>query len=176
MKKIIFLLAALNFGTGYAQNQVPFFEQIAFDFYRTKIIDTASTKKRINIYPYASQFHPNFQVFSNPTCLGIAWKNNNQFEELESYKEGQLHIDSDRYELDLSDLNKKKFKIRRNKTSKLPIVFITPPHKERNGSEDIFVNVYENHPDQTVIYSFKFSVDGQIIDWCRTVNDIVRIK
>ena len=120
MKKAILLTFLLNCGIGISQTEFPFYEQIAFDFYQSTIIDSFPSKKKIKVYPYVMDFHPPRTGFYNPICLGISWKSKTQFKELESYLETQLNIDSDRFELDFSNLDKKKFKIKRNGNGTYP--------------------------------------------------------
>ncbi|EAQ41251.1 hypothetical protein [Polaribacter sp. MED152] len=182
MKKKILLIFLLNFGFGFgigigiAQTEFPFYEQIAFDFYQSKIINSFPTKRKVKVYPYVIDFHPTGNVFSNPTCLGIVWKSNEQFKEIESYVESQHKIDSDRFELDFSNLNKKKFRIKKRGKGSHPRLYITPPNIEKNENERIFVNIYETYESKYVIYHFEFNDKGNIINWCREMNEIIRIN
>jgi hypothetical protein len=175
LKKNILLIFLLNFGIGNAQTEFPFYEQIAFDFYQSKIIDSFPTKKKVKVYPYVIDFHPSGNVFSNPTCLGVVWKSNEQFKEMESYVESQHQIDSDRFELDFSNLDKKKFKVKKRGKGSDPRLYITPPNIEKNGNERIFVNIYETYESKYVTYYFEFNDKGNIINWCREMNEIIRI-
>ncbi|WP_299549950.1 hypothetical protein [Seonamhaeicola sp.] len=176
LKKVILLTFLINCTIGVSQTKYPFYEQIAFDFYKATIIDSFPSKKKIKVYPYVTDFHLSGYVFSNPRCLGITWKSNKQFKEIEDYVENQWHIDSDKFELDFSNLDKKKFKIKRSGKGNYPRLFITAPNKEINGtSARIFVNIHENYEYQNIIYHLEFNENGQIKNWCRTVNEIVRI-
>ena len=86
MKKHLLLIFLLTCGIGVAQTEFPFYEQIAFDFYQSKIIDSFPTKKKVKVYPYVIDFHPSGNSFSYPNCLGITWKGRGQFEKIESYE------------------------------------------------------------------------------------------
>lgn len=119
-------------------------------------------------------FHPSGYVFSNPGCLGINWKSNNQFKEIDSYVDTQLDIDSDRFELDFSNLDKKKFKVKKRREGSYPRLHITVPHKEINGTERIFVNIHETHQEIYFTYHLEFNDKGEIIDWCKEMNEIIR--
>ncbi|MEO5788082.1 hypothetical protein [Gelidibacter sp.] len=174
MKKVILLILMLNCGIGFAQKDFPFFEQIAFDFYRTKLLDSFPIQKKIKVFPYVNQFHTS--GISNPICLGIDWKNNNQFQELDSYTKSQYNIDSNRYELDFRDLDKRKFKIKRNGNGNFPKLYISPPNTEGIGTDKIYVDINEAHKNKTVIYHFEFNKKGEIKDWCKEVNEIIRIE
>ncbi|APZ47398.1 hypothetical protein BW723_15915 [Polaribacter reichenbachii] len=174
MKKAILLTFLLNCGIGISQTEFPFYEQIAFDFYQSTIIDSFPSKKKIKVYPYVMDFHPPRTGFYNPICLGISWKSKTQFKELESYLETQLNIDSDRFELDFSNLDKKKFKIKRNGNGTYPKLQITAPHKEINGTERIFVNIHITNKYLYETYHIEFNDKGKIINWCRTYDEVIR--
>ena len=164
----------LNCGIGFAQKDFPFFEQIAFDFYRTKLVDSFPVKNKIKIFPYVTQFQTS--GISNPTCLGIIWKSNDQFQKVDSYAKNQYNIDSNRYELDFRNLDKRKFKIKRNGKGNFPKLYISAPNTEINGTNKIFVDINETYKNKTVIYHLEFNKNGEIMNWCREVNEIIRIE
>ena len=112
--------------------------------------------------------------FSYPNCLGITWKGSGQFEKIESYVESQNTIDSNRFELDFTGLNKKKFRIKKRGKGNYPRLHITAPYKERNGNERIFVNIHETHENIDVTYHMEFNLKGEIIDWCKEMDEIIR--
>ena len=174
LKKYILLIFLLNFGIGIAQTEFPFYEQIAFDFYQSKLIDSFPTKKKVKVYPYVMDFHPSRGNFYRPNCLGIDWKKSNPFKEIKEYVESQLQIDSDRFELDFSNLDKKKFKVKKRGKGNYPRLHITAPHKEIDGTERIFVNIHETHEYLYVTYHLEFNDKGELIDWCRTYDEVIR--
>jgi hypothetical protein len=47
MKKIVIIILALSFNFGFGQVEIPFFEQIAFDFYQDSLLTKFPVKKRI---------------------------------------------------------------------------------------------------------------------------------
>ena len=145
MKKALLLIFLLNCGIGISQTEFPFYEQIAFDFYQSKLIDSFPTKKKVKVYPYVMDFHPSRGNFYRPNCLGIDWKKSNPFKEIKEYVESQLNIDSDRFELDFSNVDKKKFKVKKRGKGTYPRMHITAPHKEIDGNGRIFVNIHETH-------------------------------
>ena len=63
----MFLILILQFGIGIAQNKVPFFEQIAFDFYRTEILNKHPVEKKIRVYKELQPYKEN--LFWYPRCL-----------------------------------------------------------------------------------------------------------
>jgi hypothetical protein len=174
LKNNIFLILLLFYGIGIAQTEFPFYEQIAFDFYQSKLIDSFPTKKKMKVYPYVVNFHPSGNAFSYPNCLGITWKSGEQFERIETYEKSQYNIESERFELDFTKLNKKKFKIKKRGKGNYPRLHITAPHKEKNGTERIFVNIHETHKYIYITYHFEFNQEGKIINWCKEMNEIIR--
>ena len=149
--------------------------KLRLTFFQSKLIDSFPTKKKVKVYPYVFNFQPDYFVFSNPNCLGIKWKSNEQFHPLESYVESQRRIDSQRFELDFSDLDEKKFKIKKRRKGNYPRLHITAPHKEKNGTDQIFVNIHETHENIHVTYHIEFNNKGEIIDWCKKIDEIIRI-
>ena len=175
MREAILLIFLLKYGTGISQTEFPFYEQIAFDFYQSKLIDSFPTKNKVKVYPYVFDFQPDYLVFSNPNCLGFKWENNEQFQPFESYVESQTKIDSERFELDFSNLDKKKFRIKKRGKGNYPRLYITAPHKEKNETEQVYVNIHETHKNIHVTYHIEFNEKGEIINWCRALNEIIRI-
>lgn len=173
-KKAILLTFLFNCAIGFSQTEFPFYEQIAFDFYQSTIIDSFPQKKKVKVYPYVMNFHSSRNEFYNPLCLGISWKSKSEFKELESYAETQLKIDSDRFELDFSNLDKKKFKIKRRGEGSYPRLRITQPYIEINGTERIFVNIHITNEYLYETYHIEFNDKGKIIDWCRTYDEVIR--
>lgn len=93
---------------------------------------------------------------------------------MESYVDSQHQIDSDRFELDFSNLDKKKFKIKKRGKGSDPRLYITPPNIEKNGTDRIFLNIYETYENKYVTYYFEFNDKGNIINWCCEMNEIIR--
>jgi len=158
---------------GFTQTNTSFYEQVAFDLYRTEIIDSFPVKKRIKVYKYS--FQPTLFYFFTPSCLtNIVWKSNDQFQPIKEYTESQWNIDSNRFELDFSNLDKKQFKIKKIGRGSYPKLFISPPYKENKNDERIFVNIYEKHSERKeVIYHIEFNKSGEIINWCQSVSESI---
>lgn len=162
---------------GFAQKNMPFYEQIAFDHYSTTIIDSFPVKKRIKVYMYAFDFQPILFYFYTPRCLtDIVWKSNSQFQPFKKYVERQWNIDSNLFKLDFSNLNKKQFKIKKNGKGTYPKLFISPPYKEKENDDRIFVNIYEKHNKRKeVIYHLELNQFGIIKNWCQSVSETIII-
>jgi len=50
LKRTILLVLILISGIGIAQSKIPFYEQIAFDFYHNEILTKDSIQSRIRVY------------------------------------------------------------------------------------------------------------------------------
>lgn len=173
MKRTIVILFLLINGFANSQENIPFYEQIAFDKYRSEIIDSFPVKKRVKVYRYASEFHPILFWFYTPRCLSnIVWKSNNQFQPIEEYLDTQWSLNSKLFELNLNGLDKKQFKIKKLGKGNYPKLFISPPYRENGNDERIFINLYEKHSKKKeVIYHLEFHRSGKIKDWCRSVSE-----
>lgn len=154
-------------GKAFSQTDKLYYEQKAFDLYQNEILDSFPVNKKIKIYQHAFDFHPKAFRFSIPNCLeNIVWKNNEQFEEMTTYKERKIDFDSS---LDFSKINKKQFKIKINGKGNFPKLLISSPHIEKGNNKRIFINLYEKHSERKeYIYHIEFNINGKIINWCRS--------
>ena len=141
-------------GLGYAQTDKPDFAQIAFDFYQTEIQLKYPVKKRINVWKELRT--ATSDPFWHPRCLE-GYKLNG----IDSLNEKI----SDRTNLDLSNLDKSKFKIKPNGKGNTPIVFINKPFTIKGLN--IFVNITELKKDRVNIYHVEIDKNGRILDWCK---------
>jgi hypothetical protein len=81
-------------------------------------------------------------------------------------KYGQNYIESEKFELNFSDLNKRQFKIRNRKLGKYPRLFITYPRvMERTR---IFINIVEVYESKGNAFHIEMDLEGNIIDWCKS--------
>ncbi|MEM6803034.1 MAG: hypothetical protein AAF696_16635 [Bacteroidota bacterium] len=172
MKHILTALITLTCIVGFAQTDEPFYEQKAFDLYKTDILRAFPVKKRIIMYKDEGDFHPEIYWLYTPDCLSnIVWKSNDQFVPMEAYIKEQRRYDSRLRELDVSHLNKRQFKLKEFKKGGYPKLFISPPHLEQGNEERVFVNIYEKHSErETIIYHIEFNRMGEMVDWCRSIS------
>ncbi|MET1259888.1 hypothetical protein ABV409_11110 [Flagellimonas sp. DF-77] len=174
MKKGILILVVWILGTifGLAQTELPFFEQIAFDFYGQEILKNHPVKKRISVYRFYSDFQkggtyiPNGKCFEKPIF-------ENQTIEVDKTTYEQDNIDSGKFELDFSQLDKKQFKIRRNGRGSYPKLFMSYPLASKKEPNRFFVNVSESYDRLVIIYHLEINKTGKVVDWCKSQHETI---
>ncbi|MEE9363423.1 MAG: hypothetical protein V3U92_12570 [Cellulophaga sp.] len=168
MKNTLLLSFLLLGGILVAQTKTPFYEQLAFDLYKTKILEAHPVPKKITIYENAFGFHPTLFWNTPPSCFpNVTAKRGVKFKEISAYAKKHWENDSDYFELDFSNLNKKQFKIKKKRKGKFPKLFISLPFIEQKKSRRIFVTIYEKYENKEVLYHIEFTKNGDIVDWCR---------
>ncbi|NDV43056.1 hypothetical protein [Flagellimonas sediminis] len=176
MKKPLQILTLWIFGVGigWAQTEFPFFEQNAFDFYAKEILKVNPVKKRISVYRYYFEFQDSTRHFVEGECLeNPIFKN--QLKKVDEAEYKQLHIDSDKFELDLSKIDKKQFRIRRNGRGNFPKLFISYPMVSTKDPTRFFVNIYESYERQGNNYHIELNDKGKVIDWCHSRHVTITI-
>lgn len=165
MRRVLIILFFLISEFAYTQLETPFFEQIALDLYRSEIIDSFPVKKRIRVFPSFLDFQSTEFSFSTPNCFDkVAWTNPDHIQPIKK----KHSIDSNSNELDLTGLNKKQFKIKKNGKGSYPKLFISAPHEDVKNPNRILVNIYEKHSKRkTVIYHLLLDKKGGLKEWCR---------
>lgn len=150
---------------GWAQSEFPFFEQAAFDFYQSEILKLYPSEKKVTVYRYYMDFQDSNMYFSEGECL----KNpvfKKDVSKLDRKKYGQDDIESSKFELDPSNINKKQFRIRRNNGGRFPKLYLSYPRVAENNR--FFINVYELTEMQGNIYHLELDINGKVIDWCKS--------
>lgn len=150
---IILLVSNLNC---IAQSNEPFWEQIAFDFYRTEILQKSPIKKRIKISKELNSIY-----YLNADCLKNIIINEKEINLVKSkYFEN--------FELDLEKIDKKQFRIVKkiDKLSNSEVFIEVSEAYEFN--ERIFVVINEFVASRGKKYTFEFDKNGNIIDWCKS--------
>ncbi|MCX2745629.1 hypothetical protein OO013_17235 [Mangrovivirga sp. M17] len=170
MKKLLAIVFITINMIGFAQSDSIFYEQLAFDFYRTKIIKSFQTKKRIKVYKYFHEFQSSNIHFSIGDCLSNSDNNKkDRFHPLKDYRDSQLNYKSNRFKLDLSNLDKQTFKIKKSGRGSYPKLFISAPHIKYKNFSRVYVNIYERHSKyKTIIYHIEFDEFGNIMNWCKS--------
>lgn len=170
----ILTLWILGIGIGFSQTELPFFEQNAFDFYGKEILKANPVKKRISIYRY----YMDFQKAGNYLPSGECFKKpifENQVAEVDEDVYGQNNIDSEKFEMDLSKLDKKQFKIRKNGRGSYPKLFLSYPMVSKKEPNRFFVNISETYDRLVNIYHIEMDENGEVIDWCKSYHETIII-
>ena len=139
-----------------AQNEVPFYEQRAFDFYRNSILSQKPINKKVTVYaelePYAATENP----YWYPRCL-------------ESFKlsenDSLRNNISNQRKLNLAELKDKRFRVKKYGKGSYPKLYVSQSFSINDNQ--IFVNVNEIHKWNGNIYHIEFDSNGKVINWCK---------
>ena len=171
MKKALLLIFLLNCGIGISQNKFPVFEQIAFEYYSKEILKKHPVKKRITLNRYYSNYQQGGTYIPDKNCF----KNNLEVKnliEIDKDKYRQNNNESDKFEFDLSKIDKKKFKIRKKEKNRYPKLFFSYPLVSKKNPNRIFVNVLELYDLKVNAYHIEINLKGEVVDWCHTLHEI----
>ncbi|MDT8415968.1 MAG: hypothetical protein RQ735_11420 [Flavobacteriaceae bacterium] len=112
MKKIAIIIFTVSFNFGFGQVEIPFFEQIAFDFYKDSLLTKFPVKKRIKIPKYTTDFHVSSYKFQVNECLtGELLTEGKELEIFGIYALEQMDFDSPTHVMNYENLDKKQFRI-----------------------------------------------------------------
>lgn len=145
----------VSMGSCRAQSDIPFHEQIAFDFYCSEIIGDSQFKERLRV---STDFNSLFYISAE--CLKDKIYNEKKIEVYQNSKYYQG------YSIDLKKLNKTQFKkvkrINKDSSSK-NYVAVSSAYTLNNR---IFVQIEELIEKNERTFTFEFDEKGNIIDWC----------
>ncbi len=156
LKKAIFLFLILKCGIGLSQNKVPFFEQIAFDFYRTEILVQNPVKKKIKVYSKIRPSKLTEDLYWYPRCL-------KKFK-TEEYDNSKHNV-SNKSELNLNNINKTKFKIKKYGKGTYPKLYVSQSLLFSHNR--ILVRIEERYKWEGNYYYIELDSDGKVTDWCK---------
>ena len=170
---IISFLLFIGLNKSFSQNELPFFEQKAFDFYSNEILKQFPVKKKIFINTYFADFQDTeYQHFVKPECLLTSTELDSLIKiGLDIYN--QFDFDSDKNELDLEKINRNQFRIKKNKTKNYPRLRISSPHVYNSN---YFVNIHLINEFSDTIYHLEFDNNGNVMDWCWHTFPKMRIE
>ena len=176
--KVVITIIVVLLSTNINCQETPFFEQIALQFYDSIIQKKHPIDKKIVLNKYTLDLHRTERKFIPPNC---SWHTNisdeYKAEPLKSYYSLITNIDSDKFELDISNIKKKRYRIRKNGKGRCPKLFISLPHKYDDNSEILYINIEEKHSEQlTVIYHLQLALNGEVINWCRNEQQYIIVK
>ncbi len=177
--KILFAVI-VGITNGIAQNEMPFYEQIAFEFYQTEIltknpIDKKLTlfselKPSINLDMVKFSFTHNNGIVENPFWYPKCNDDfNNEFNKTykNKYWSNLKNNLSNKNNLDLSKLDQNQFSIKKYGKGKFPRLYIDQSISILDSKLTI-VNVNLIKRDSGTIYHIQIDKNGKVTDWCKT--------
>jgi|GEM_PF-1993750 len=174
MKKVAITFVILGFNLGFSQVELPFFEQIAFDFYKDTIVEKYPPEKKIRIAKYAVDLHPHYYRFQVDECLtGEFLDEKTNLQILSTYAEKEADFDFYTQLMNYDGINKKQFRIKNSKTESYPYLRISMPYHEKHEIDRYIVNIVEHHKKWSVEYFLLIDKNGNVINWCRDKDIII---
>lgn len=165
MQKTYLLLVLFSIYSSFctAQSDEPFYEQIAFEFYCSEILEKSDIDVRLKI-----NGNLNYVNYINADCLRVKIINEKNFTFKPKNKFDTLF-------LELKNLNKKKFKIVKKintNTNKENYLLVSRSLEFENR---IFVIINEMVNVNGRGFTFEFDSAGNIIDWCQSSKSVFLI-
>ena len=176
MKKLILILLILNYSFAFGQAEIPFFEQIAFDFYKDSLLTKFPVNKRIKIPKYTSDFDIEDYRFQVSSCLtGQTLTDGKELEIFQEYIKERMDFDSPTHYMNYENINKKQFKIKNSRSDNYPNLKISEPFHEKNDFEHFYIIISENYLRKNIRYYLLTDKMGKIKKWCRNESEFVII-
>ena len=141
---------------GYSQTKKPFYEQIAFDYFRTEILVKKPENKKIRIYEKLLTFSEEKKRYLwTPNCL----------KKFEINKKAELKINlSGKTKLNLVNLNNKIFKIKKNGKGAYPKLYVAESISNKPNQIIVSIHILYKFSDHN--YRIEMNKEGEIINWC----------
>ncbi len=163
--------------TVFGQLEIPFFEQIAFDFYKDSILSIYPLERKIKVFRYTIDSHPTEHKFVVQNCLtGRTLAEGEELQLFSTYLLQQNDWDAPNFELKYSTLDKSLFKIKNRAVQGHPKLLISAPHFEKDKVEVVYLNIIEDHKNFDTVYHLKINIEGEVLNWCRTETETIIIK
>ena len=176
MKKIAIIILTLSFNLGFGQVEIPFFEQIAFDFYKDSLLTKFPVEKRIKVPKYTTDFHFTSYKFQVNECLtGKLLTEGKELEIFGIYALEQMDFDSPTHVMNYDNSDKKQFRIKKSKSSSSMNLRISQPYHKKNDFENFYVIVAENYKRKSTTYYLLIDKNGNVNNWCRKESELVII-
>lgn len=156
----------------FSQSEYPFYEQLAFNFYNDTILDIHPVERKIIVFK-SLNYDSGQEIYYVPSdCLKTNLPNYGQNIEKLEYSKYWRRFEDMKLDLDLTNIDKKKFKIRKFNRGNFPNLFVHYPKVYENR---IFVIVHENYQNSGKYYTIELNKAGEIIDWCQTKCETVTL-
>ena len=176
MKKIAILILTLSFNLGFGQVEIPFFQQIAFDFYKDSLLTKFPVEKRIKIPKYTTDFHFSSYKFQVSECLtGELLTEGKELEIFGIYALEQMDFDSPTHIMNYDNLDKKQFRVKKSKSSSGMNLRISQPYHKKDDFENFYVILSENYKRKSTTYYLLIDKDGNVNNWCRKESELIII-
>lgn len=163
MKKLCSIILIICSSFCIAQSDEPFYEQIALEFYSTKILEKSDINVRLKIN--GDLYYP---IYINANCLINKIINEKNFSVI-------IKNNFDTFFLDLNKIDKKKFKkVKKLNTeiNKENYILVSRAIEFENR---LFVIIREQVNFDNRGFTFEFDSNGNIIDWCQSSKGISQI-
>jgi hypothetical protein len=176
MKKLIIILVILSSSFAFGQVEIPFFEQIVFDFYKDSLLTKFPVKKRIKIPKYTTDFHSTYYKFQVNECLTRELlTEGKELEIFGIYALEQMDFNSPTHVMNYEKVDKKQFRIKKLKSNGYPNLRISQPYHKKADFENFYVIISENYRRKNITYYFLININGKIKNWCRNESELIII-
>ena len=156
----------------FAQSNYPFYEQLAFDFYREEILKKFPVKEKITVYK-SLNYDSSEEIYYVPSN-GLKTKIPNQRDSINriDFSKYWKNINANKFELNLTNIDKKQFKIKKSNNGGFPKLFV---HYPKVYKERVFVIVHQKYESSGTYFTIEFDQNGKIIDWCKSYYETVPV-
>ena len=167
----MFLFFCLSFKC-FAQSNYLFYEQLAFDFYREEILKKFPVKEKITVYK-SLNYDSSEEIYYVPSN-GLKTKIPNQRDSINriDFSKYWKNINANKFKLNLTNIDKKQFKIKKSNNGSFPKLFV---HYPKVYKERVFVIVHQKHESSGTYFTIEFDQNGKIIDWCKSYYETVPV-
>ena len=156
----------------FSQSEYPFYEQLAFNFYKDTILEIYPVERKIIVFK-SLNYDSGEEIYYVPSdCLKTKLPNYGKNIEKLKYSKYWRRFEDMRLDLDLTNIDKKKFKIRKFNRGNFPKLFVHYPKVYENR---IFVIVHEKYQNCGKYYTVELNKAGEIIDWCQSKYETVTL-
>ena len=178
MQKIVLLIIFFISVKSYGQIEIPFFEQIAFDFYKESIAGKSQFRKKIKVAKYTVDIHPEIVTFQVHECLeGKTLSEGKELEIFQIYALEQMDFDSPTHSINYEESDKEKFRIKNTNNYGFPRIKISIPYSKIDDYKNFYVNIIEEiDRKNSITYYLKIDDKGTILNWCKNKTELVTIK
>jgi hypothetical protein len=164
---IIFFLVCTS--KVHAQNNYPFYEQIAFDYFSKVILKEQPVTHFMKIKTSTFINYSGNETFENSlTCFEHS--KTNQIDTLFANNYRNQLIENLNFWITLDKYDRKHFKVKKNTTDQYPRLFISNPI---SYEEKVYITIEINYYRETKIYEIEMDSQGNVSNWCSEIFVVV---